>query len=41
LVGDKQLILQGLKRLGDAIVELDVDGRRLGNYKFLKSAVLF
>lgn len=30
LVGDKQLILPGLKRLGYEIVELDVDGNELG-----------
>jgi len=30
LVGDKQLILPGLKRLGYEIVELDVDGKEIG-----------
>jgi len=30
LVGDKQLILPGLKRLGYEIVELDVDGKEMG-----------
>jgi zinc protease len=30
LVGDKQLILPGLKRLGYDIVELDVDGKEMG-----------
>jgi len=30
LVGDKQLILPGLKRLGYDIVELDVDGKEIG-----------
>ena len=31
LVGDKQLILPGLKRLGYDIVELDVDGNKIGD----------
>jgi zinc protease len=31
LVGDKQLILPGLKRLGYEIIELDTDGNKIGD----------